>query len=149
MTTEEESGNIDVPPPPSRIQYVFPLPVQSGWTTSISPVIPPHIIRLDLEDSQLGVHRISSGTTHNVCTLSDGATNVWEAVYRKGSYKPAGEIKGGFGFYINGPSEGTWQTQLKNASEVVFSYAVRFQQEFDFVKGGKLPGVCAFCLIRV
>lgn len=108
---------------------------------------PPHIIRLNLSDPQLDVHRVSSGTTHNICKLSDGTTHVWEAVYHKGSYKPGGEIKGGFGFYLNGPAEGTWKTGLRNASEAVFAYAVRFQREFDFVKGGKLPGVCAFCLM--
>ncbi|KAF8479376.1 hypothetical protein JB92DRAFT_2800784 [Gautieria morchelliformis] len=141
MSTEEEPCNINVPPPQDQIQHLFPLPVQSGWTTSISPTTPPHILSPNLTDSQLGVHRISSGSTHNICTLSDGTTKVWEAVYRKGSYKPSGEIKGGFGFYLKGPSDWGWETELKDASEVVFGYAVRFQQEFNFMKGGKLPGV--------
>lgn len=142
---EDDKWDLNIPSPPPQIQYLFPLPLQSGWTTSISSERPSHIVRISLSDSELGVNHISSGTTHNICTLSDNAVKVWEAVYPKGSYKPSGETRGGFGFYLEGPAEGEWRTKLANASEVVFGYAVRFEKEFDFVKGGKLPGVCASC----
>ncbi|KAF8578466.1 polysaccharide lyase family 14 protein [Ramaria rubella] len=124
----------------TQAQYIFPIPVKSGWTTSTGVVGVPDITNFDLSDSELGVHRVSSGTTHEVSTLSDGVSKAWVAVYRKGSYKPSGEIKGGFGFYVKGP-EGEWRNKLPDSSEIVVAYAVRFQEDFDFIKGGKLPGI--------
>ncbi|KAF8514707.1 hypothetical protein BU17DRAFT_94219 [Hysterangium stoloniferum] len=78
--------------------------------------------------------------THTVYTLADGKSKAWEAIYREGSYKPSAEIKGGFGFNLKGPA-GEWRTKMSEASEVTLGYAVLFEEGFDFVKGGKLPGI--------
>ncbi|KDR72249.1 hypothetical protein GALMADRAFT_229073 [Galerina marginata CBS 339.88] len=97
-----------------------------------------------LDDGQLGVHKVSSGTTHRILNpptpLSSVAPKVaWEALYPKGSVNPTGEIPGGFGFYMSGPS--AFRKQLETASEVIYSYRLMLQDGWEWVKGGKLPGV--------
>ncbi|KAF8514708.1 hypothetical protein BU17DRAFT_52395 [Hysterangium stoloniferum] len=104
----------------------------AGRSTSVS--------QQELSDSKLGIHHVSKVTTHTVFTLADGKSKAWEAIYREGSYTPTAEIKGGFGFYLKGPA-GEWQTRMSEASEVVLGYAVLFEKGFDFVRGGKLPGI--------
>lgn len=127
--------------------HIFPVQFQTAWTTyphsdtaTATQVPSPVFTHVPLDDAKLGVHRISKGTTHDVCTLADGTTRAWEAVYPQGSYKPTGEIKGGFGFYLAGPRD--WR--LAVSQECIFSYAVLFEEGFDFVKGGKLPGICRY-----
>jgi len=54
---------------------------------------------------------------------------------------PAGQIGGsssGFGFYASGNYGNVDPTQ---ATDVLFSYSVYFDGNFDWVKGGKLPGL--------
>ncbi|EJD35519.1 hypothetical protein AURDEDRAFT_75191, partial [Auricularia subglabra TFB-10046 SS5] len=53
-----------------------------------------------------------------------------------GSYNPSGKPRGGFGFYLGGPSG----FNFGGANELLFSYAVKFDNGFEFNKGGKLPG---------
>ena len=61
-----------------------------------------------------------------------------KAHYPKGSYKPSVAPCGGCGFYAPGPSS----VDLTTAKEVLFSYSIYFPSGFQFVKGGKLPGLC-------
>ena len=56
---------------------------------------------------------------------------------------PAGTVKlaapgHGYSFYTEGQHNGV---EVTGAKEVVFSYSVYFQEGFQFVKGGKLPGL--------
>jgi len=56
---------------------------------------------------------------------------------------PAGTVKlaapgHGYSFYSAGDKDGVY---VQGAKEVMFSYSVFFESGFDFVKGGKLPGV--------
>ncbi|EIM80912.1 uncharacterized protein STEHIDRAFT_87240 [Stereum hirsutum FP-91666 SS1] len=66
---------------------------------------------------------------------------AWEAFYPAGSINPGGEIKGGFGFYMKGPKPFEQTLERKDAVEVVCGYEVMFEEGFEWVKGGKLPGV--------
>lgn len=68
---------------------------------------------------------------------------AWEAFYSAGSINPSGTIKGGFGFYMKGPEPFEESLERTDAVEVVCGYEVMFEEGFEFVKGGKLPGVCA------
>ena len=61
------------------------------------------------------------------------------AHYPAGSYNPSGSPRGGFSFYAPGPAS----VDLSTAKEATFSYSVLFPEGFAFVKGGKLPGLCA------
>jgi hypothetical protein len=131
---------------------IFPVAYQSGWTTSRSSF--PNVKNVPLSDPALGVNRVSGGmstinggkrsynakwtlgTSHNVVRINE--TAAWEAVYPKGSMNPSSDIRGGFGFYLDGPD--SWN--IEAANEVTFSYAVMFQNDFKWQKGGKLPGLC-------
>ncbi|TPX66842.1 hypothetical protein SpCBS45565_g04162 [Spizellomyces sp. 'palustris'] len=59
---------------------------------------------------------------------------VLEITYPAGSRNPGGKIVGGTGFYAK-------PIDLSNAKSVSLSYQVLFPKGFNFVKGGKLPGL--------
>jgi hypothetical protein len=135
-------------------------PIQDGsrlvnaWTTCDSPLPSElaHVCRLRLDDRSLGVHKISSKLKHALVTpplpVDQEAAHTslpntaWEAVYPAGSVNPAGRIPGGFGFYLSGPEE--FAKALPGAREVLVSYSCMFERDWEWVKGGKLPGICEF-----
>ncbi|KAG8734707.1 hypothetical protein FRC10_011521 [Ceratobasidium sp. 414] len=118
--------------------HLFPLPVLHGFTTfpHCASLNPKNISLLPLIDRALGVEKATPGFTHRAVEV-DGV-HAWEAVYPQGSINPQGKIKGGFGFYMSGPGG---ECEYECARDVLFSYAVRFEEGFDFVKGGKIPGL--------
>ena len=54
--------------------------------------------------------------------------------YPKGSYKPSASIQGGLGFYAS-------PLYMFPSTKRTLSYQVSFADNFDWVKGGKLPGL--------
>lgn len=107
------------------------------------------ITHVPLADTALGVHKSGSKLPHKVVcpptpqTTADGERApqiAWEAFFPRGSINPAGEIPGGFGFYLRGPAG--FASRLETATEVLFSYKVMFEEGWEWVKGGKLPGAC-------
>ena len=102
----------------------------------------------ELDDHQLGVHKVSSRTTHKVVqppfsTIVNlgclpAPETAWEAFYPEGSINPSADIPGGFSFYLSGPQE--FADRLETASEVVMSYRMMLQDGWEWKKGGKLPG---------
>lgn len=78
------------------------------------------------------------GTKENVERLAANDTGINKAGlrvhYPAGSSSPSDEPLGGAGFYSEPPS-------LQEADRACLSYKVRFPADFDFVKGGKLPGL--------
>ncbi|AYV84689.1 MAG: hypothetical protein Hyperionvirus34_13 [Hyperionvirus sp.] len=66
---------------------------------------------------------------------SKASAAVMEILYPKGSYAGGPTVtKGGCGFYSN--PKGLFPKNL-----IIFEYKVLFPLDFDFVKGGKLPGL--------
>lgn len=63
-----------------------------------------------------------------------------DITFLKGSYRlDAPNVpKGGVSFYAPGPAK----VNLQDAEEVVMGYSVYFPTGFEFVDGGKLPGLC-------
>ncbi|KAI8138117.1 hypothetical protein BJV82DRAFT_632659 [Fennellomyces sp. T-0311] len=78
----------------------------------------------------------SSDNNHQIV---DDPVNLKEQVlrvtYPAGSSNPAGSPQGGIGFYAQ-PI-----TLRREAKIVIFEYQVYFPKNFQFVKGGKLPGL--------
>lgn len=117
------------------------------WSTCGS-VSNPNIHQVALENSDLNVHRVNSRTSHNLVTPpppvyvphAPPPDSAWEATYPAGSINPKNSIPGGFGFYLSGPKD--FKDGLKDATEVMFSYSVMFAADWEWVKGGKLPGLC-------
>ncbi|MCP1359562.1 MULTISPECIES: polysaccharide lyase [unclassified Halomonas] len=74
----------------------------------------------------------------NVSLLSPNETGLGEqgfrVLYPEGSSAPSDNVEGGAGFYAHTPG-------LQGAERACLSYKVRFEPGFDFVKGGKLPGL--------
>ncbi|MBN8414377.1 hypothetical protein LCL99_11535 [Halomonas denitrificans] len=75
------------------------------------------------------------GTEENVELLAGHAeTPALRVHYPQGTSSPGDTDVGGAGFYAE-PAE------LSGSDHACLSYRVRFEQGFDFVKGGKLPGL--------
>ncbi|KDQ56220.1 polysaccharide lyase family 14 protein [Jaapia argillacea MUCL 33604] len=127
----------------------LPIPpaIELGFTTSESlKSYFPQLDLVKLSDPSLNVHKISSRTTHNLVAPPsssfphiDDPTEAWEALYPQGSVNPANTIPGGFGFYLSGANE--FRSRLRTSKEVLMSYGVMFQEGWEWVKGGKLPGI--------
>ena len=133
---------------PLGMHNLFPLSqFQFGFTTSSEKLRGIENVRLD--DQQLGVHKSSSRTAHRLVTPPVTVTSAqslpppekaWEALYPKGSINPKASIPGGFGFYLSGPRP--FSDKLADAREVTFSYRLMLEEGWEWVKGGKLPGIC-------
>lgn len=129
---------------------LIPLPRFSYGFTTCSTLQLDNLHHVHLDDKELGVHKVTSRTTHRVVAppslLSLASldfpppSEAWEAVYPKGSINPSARIPGGFGFYLSGPAE--FSQKLKDATHAVFSYRMMLDPGWEWVKGGKLPGIC-------
>ncbi|KAJ3731567.1 hypothetical protein DFJ43DRAFT_1079557 [Lentinula guzmanii] len=145
---------------PTSINPLVPVPhFQYGFSTSTSANTSLSLSIVNLSDKALGVHKISSRTAHplvsppslNTPTRSLECHDLpppilaWEAFYPKGSINPSAAIPGGFGFYLNGPKEFSdilhGSKSSTGANEIVMSYRMMLQSDWEWVKGGKLPGV--------
>lgn len=78
------------------------------------------------------------GTEKNIEVLDASQTGLGERGFRvsypEGTSAPSDTETGGAGFYATLPA-------LGNAERACLQYKVRFPEGFDFVKGGKLPGL--------
>lgn len=128
--------------------FLFPAThnYSEAWTTS-SNIVNPNVRKVDLSNEALGVRRINARPPS--CDVvpapnvsSDNPQKAWRAFFPKGSINPKGEIPGGFGFYLGGPN--FFEEQLQSAQEVIFGYSILFQEDWEWVKGGKLPGACRY-----
>lgn len=121
------------------LSSLFPVSIEAGFTTSQILDLPRNVKHVTLSDESLGVHKVTPRTSHRVITLNGSDTPAWEAFYPLGSINPSATIPGGFNFYLD------FGAQLGAcATHVLGSYRVLFEQDFDWVKGGKLPGLCEF-----
>jgi hypothetical protein len=85
------------------------------------------------------VNKSGSFGAKNVRVIADGPQRMLEVTYPKGSASPtvhrdSHRTVGGFQAYM-APQD--WQP----IDEATLKYRVRFEPGFDFVKGGKLPGL--------
>ncbi|TFY63945.1 hypothetical protein EVG20_g6115 [Dentipellis fragilis] len=139
------------------VSPVLPLPLDTihyAFTTSqLIHSRQPEISHTPLNDGALGVHKVSDprNLPHNLVkppapivpsnNNDELPDEAWEAVYPAGSINPSAPIKGGFGFYMSGPQAFKEQVNDKGAQEAVVGYEVMFQEGWEWVKGGKLPGI--------
>ncbi|ESK85255.1 polysaccharide lyase family 14 protein [Moniliophthora roreri MCA 2997] len=65
---------------------------------------------------------------------SSAGKDIIQILYPKGSINPKNNILGGTEFYAS-------PIDITTAKNVTFAYSVFFPKDFDFVKGGKLPGL--------
>ncbi|KAI0644863.1 hypothetical protein C8Q79DRAFT_912209 [Trametes meyenii] len=119
-----------------------------GFTTSA--LVTTTGVVVPLADKHLGVHKVTSATTHRllyppVPVNGDPNALSWEAVYSEGSINPGNKTapSGGFGFYLRGPPPfaDALNGLITANGEVVMSYDVLLEEHFAFRKGGKLPGL--------
>ncbi|KAJ6624152.1 hypothetical protein B0H10DRAFT_2174541 [Mycena sp. CBHHK59/15] len=126
---------------------------QLGFTSCPSLML-EQIERVELGDKELGVHKVTSRTKHllvappppaSVASTSGNASwpapsLAWEAFYPRGSLNPSAPIPGGFGFYLSGPAAFASRLEV-GATHALISYRMMLQSDWEWVKGGKLPGI--------
>jgi hypothetical protein len=120
---------------------------KEGFTTCAALLkSQPKLALVNLEDRPLGVHKNASKTPHRLerpptSKSPSPPETAWMAFYPKGSINPKAPIPGGLGFYMSGPTG--FATKLEQgAKEVLLSYRMMFQEDWEWKRGGKLPGVC-------
>lgn len=114
-------------------------PTFGNWTTSES-----FEGALPINDQTFRSVNILSGTTRHVLGAPDGVVSM-EGFYPSGSYTFTHTPRGGFSFYAPGPDD----VDLTTAQEATFAYTVLFPEGFDWVKGGKIPGFCAYTVVHI
>jgi hypothetical protein len=114
-------------------KMLFPSGATDSWTTAKG--LPE---ALPLSDATLRPTKDIKELTHTY--LSFEGKNAMEAVYHAGSWNFNQEPRGGFSFYSLGPA--AFEKDLSQAKEATFAYSIFFPKGFNFVKGGKLPGLC-------
>lgn len=114
--------------------YLFPSGQGSKWWTTC----PNTSKALPLSDATLRPTNNIAALPHAYVGVPDGgADTALKAHYPEGSYIPSKQPQGGLSFYAPGPAG----VDLTTAKEATFGYRVWFPAGFDFVKGGKLPGL--------
>lgn len=68
-------------------------------------------------------------------TEGGGASTVLQVDYQTGTYRQGGpHSEGGITFF-------PYPMEMKSSNKILLRYEVAFKRDFDFVKGGKLPGL--------
>ncbi|KAH7101666.1 hypothetical protein BKA62DRAFT_702814 [Auriculariales sp. MPI-PUGE-AT-0066] len=140
-----EPTSTGVPPAPGKggafdASSFFPVPYKQAFSTLPSDIVGGNVTHVDMSLDALSASSISKGVTEDVVDAPGAPSGVkaFQAKYPKGSYNPSGTPRGGFGFYLGDPV-GT-DFKFESATEIVYSYAVYFPDNWDWVKGGKIPG---------
>ena len=118
-----------------RARELYPIrPTSDDWTTS-------EFFRkaLPIDDETFRSVKILENTTRRVLEAPDGVVSL-EGFYPNGSYTFTHNPRGGFSFYAPGPED----VDLTTAKEATFAYTVLFPEGYEWVKGGKLPGLCTY-----
>ncbi|EIW60967.1 polysaccharide lyase family 14 protein [Trametes versicolor FP-101664 SS1] len=113
---------------------LFPVSDTTSW--SVSSAVTDALAFND--DTFRPEHEIKD-LTHPYVAAPDGVQSM-QVHYPKGSFKLSAAPptpRGGLSFYAPGPAS----VDLTTAQEATLSYSVFFPDGFDFVKGGKLPGL--------
>lgn len=108
---------------------IFPQQGSSWWTTSTLSSS-----ALSFSDAMTP---LTSGKFPATSTAPDGTLGLI-ANYPGGTYGYSSANGQGFSFYSPASANGV---DVSTATEVLFTYSVFFPTGFDFVKGGKLPGI--------
>lgn len=132
-------ANVLQPGKRAELSDLFPVqPLINSWTTSTASDS-----ALPLSDATLKPFKVLKALTHNYTTAPDGVYSM-QAHYPAGSASFGLSPQGGFSFYAPGPDS----LDLTTAKEATFAYSVLFPDGFDFVKGGKIPGLCELAFPR-
>jgi hypothetical protein len=113
---------------------LFPVSGSPRWTTLTGVAG-----SVDLSNATLRPEKVTTRCPFTYENSPDGIKSI-KAHYPEGSYKPSVDPCGGVSFYAPGPPS----VDLTTGKEALFSYSVYFPEGFDFVKGGKLPGLCKY-----
>ncbi|WVQ84516.1 hypothetical protein IAT38_006670 [Cryptococcus sp. DSM 104549] len=108
----------------TAVSYLFPWGTGlQSWTTSEGAL-----------SCESALKPLTAGKLGTVGAAPDGS----DAIYASFPKDSVGLTSSGFSFYTQGAHSGV---EVDNASEVMLSYSVYFEDGFMFNKGGKMPGL--------
>ena len=134
--------SINIPETPNIPSDIKPLPSPEKGNI---PNIPSNAFYPNLEELKPLLLNDKKKTSWNIIKVGHGKSEtlheivkidnqtVLKVKYPKDSFKPSAEHEGGIGFYAS-PS-------IFPTNEIVFSYELFFDEQFDPQLGGKLPGI--------
>jgi len=108
---------------------IFPVSVKDSWTTVEG--------RSGALSFDAALKPLTAGKLPPSIAAPDGSTAL-QASYPANTVKYSSSTGAGFSFYTLGAHN---SVDVTTATEVLFTYSVYFSDGFDFVKGGKLPGL--------
>ncbi|KAA1477666.1 hypothetical protein DENSPDRAFT_844847 [Dentipellis sp. KUC8613] len=129
------SSDDDAPSGGSSVeQMLFPKGRgSSSWTTAsdLSGAIP-------LSDATFRPTKLIKSLSHTYMQSPGPDSKLsMQAKYPEGSWTYDHDPAGGLSFYAPGPED----VDLSTAKEVTFGYAIMFENDFEWKKGGKIPGL--------
>ncbi|GFZ49702.1 hypothetical protein JCM24511_07104 [Saitozyma sp. JCM 24511] len=113
----------------SLLSWLFPVSSTASWTTSTDSSSALSFIG--------ALKPLTAGSLPSTSTAPDGSSALI-ANFPAGTYGLNSANGQGFSFYTEGTHNGV---NVEGATEVLFSYSAYFPSGFDFVKGGKMPGL--------
>jgi chitosanase len=142
---------------PTNFKFNIEEPIPITPPTPIDPIQPPtdpaddsQFLRLNVADLDIIEMEKKHSTPWNIIKVGHGSSSknpelhsiidfqgekVLKVNYPKGSFKPSSEPKGGIGFYA------CPKPIFPQSDFITLSYDLYFDDNFDPVKGGKLPGI--------
>jgi len=112
------------------LERLFPI----GGSTADWTTCPEGTNAMDFSSA---LNPLSFGKLPSTSNAPDGQSAL-VANYPAGTFKYSASTGHGFSFYSQGQHD---NVIVSGAKEVLFSYSIYFQSGFQFVKGGKLPGL--------
>lgn len=121
----------------SATSKLFPVAgAVKSWSTSSSAGGTGSRKALTLSNAIFRAQHDMSNNPHPIVAAPDGKMAM-QASYAKGTYTYSHGSPSGFSLYAPGPAD----VDISTAKEATFGYSIYFPEGFDFVKGGKLPGI--------
>jgi hypothetical protein len=121
---------------PGNESNLFPVSGSPRWTTLAGASG-----SLQLSDETLRSFKITTRCPYTYENSPDGIRSL-KVHYPEGTYTLGTDPCGGVSFYAPGAASVDFTT----AKEALLSYSVYFPSGFEWVKGGKLPGLCKYLL---
>jgi hypothetical protein len=131
--TPDPGPTPDPTPDPGPYPDPTPIPIGNGLVLNVN-----ELKDLKAKNTTWNIFKIGHGADNSLHEITKDPLNKIDTVlkvkYPKNSFKPSGKIPGGIGFYAS-------PVTVFPGRKVRFSYELYFDDNFDPVKGGKLPGL--------
>lgn len=136
--TPEPQPEPEPKPEPQPEPTPAPEPTPEPPSTPVVSLDISELKDLNAKNTTWNIFKVGHGSDNDLHKIvQDPLTkqgNVLQVYYPKDSFKPSGKIQGGIGFYASPKA-------VFPCKKITLSYELYFADNFDPIKGGKLPGL--------